>query len=191
MGKKNKAKYGIKKRPQEQIQHVYHRKKGLSTKMKALLIGLVFLTIVVGIALAGSFSKKPEQLASTGQPSSATQSYPKTVSPVFYTTPIITPNGTKVELPSSFVNTNKLVFVDLKLKEPTNTLTYQGRTIPLTYYKSGDYLPLVVISTPANKVVTGIRVCEPCGSFSFHIVQGTNMKCDICGAEWISRPLQV
>ena len=179
MGKKHKAKYGIKNRLQQQIQPIYHKKKGLSTKMK-VFIGLVFLTIV-GIVLAGSFLSKPDQTGPPGQPG---ESYPKNVSPVFYTTPIITSNGTKVELPSSFANANKLVFVDLKLEEPTNTLTYQGRTIPLAYYKNGNYLPLVVISTPTNKVVAGVRVCEPCGSFSFHIVQGSNLKCDVCGAEW-------
>ena len=45
-------------------------------------------------------------------------------------------------------------------------------------------MPLVIISTPSGNTVAGIRTCEPCGSFSFHIVKGANLKCDVCGAEW-------
>ena len=87
-------------------------------------------------------------------------------------------------IPSSYINSSKLVFVDLKLQTPKETLTYQGRTVPLAYYRNGEYLPLVIISTPSGNTVAGVRTCEPCGSFSFHVVKGTNLQCDSCGTEW-------
>ena len=87
-------------------------------------------------------------------------------------------------MPADFVTTNKMAFIDLKLESSTPTLTYQGRTVPLEYYKGGNYLPLIAFQAPSGKVFTGIRVCEPCGSFSFHIVQGKYLKCDVCGTQW-------
>jgi len=89
-----------------------------------------------------------------------------------------------VTVPTSFVNSNKLVSVDVKLQAPMSTLTYQDRTIPLSYYRNGEYLPLILISTPSGNIVAGIRTCEPCGSFSFHIVPGEILQCDACGTQW-------
>ena len=180
MGYKKKGKYSVKIRPPTQYQPVYARKKGISKGVK-VLIGLSLIAIIA-ISLHFTLGTQPAQ---SGQPTaSPTQSYPQNVAPVFYTNPIVTSNGAKVDVPSSFVNSNKLVFVDLKLQTPTDTLTYQSRTIPLSIYKNGEYLPLVIISTPSHNIVAGIRTCEPCGSFSFTIVQGSNLKCDVCGTEW-------
>jgi len=108
----------------------------------------------------------------------------QTVAGIFYSSPTIISNGTKVSLPLSFVEKNKLVFLDLKLEKQIREFTYQGRTIPLYLYRGGEYLPLVIISTPSQKVISGIRVCEPCGSFSFHIVQGKYLDCDACHTKW-------
>lgn len=179
VGNKKKGKYGVKKRPGEQYQQPVHyaKKRKFSTGMKALLA----LSIVAIIAVAWVFSSQSSQPA---QPTPSALPYPETVAGVFYTSPAITLNGARVTLPSSFVNTSKLVFVDLKLEKQTNELTYQGRSIPLGIYKGGNYLPLIIISTPSQKVISGIRVCEPCGSFSFHIVQGKYLDCDACGTKW-------
>jgi len=154
------------------------KKKGLSNAKK-ILIGLTLIAvIVVAASMALSQSPQADQLQTQGS------SYPTNVAPVAYTTPTLSSDGNKVTIPTSFVNSSKLVFVDLKLQTPTETLEYQGRTVPLTIYRNGEYLPLVIISTPSGNTVAGVRTCEPCGSFSFHIVKGTNLQCDACGTEW-------
>ncbi len=181
MGKKNK--YGVPKKPPHQTPIIYGKKKPFSTGTK-ILTGLALITVIV-VALSFSLSSqsapsaKPSQSA---QPSA--QAYPQNVAPIFYDSPSVTEGGTKAVLPASFVTMNKMAFIDLKLEKPTATLNYQGRTVPLEYYKGGNYLPLIVFQSPSGKVFTGIRVCEPCGSFSFHIVQGKYLKCDVCGTQW-------
>ena len=182
MGKKSRKKRekrAIKARPPINYTPLPTKKKGLSNAMK-VLIGIVLIVIIAVAASVALSSQSPQ----TGQQQSQGQSYPQNVAPVNYMLPSVSADGNKVTVPSSYVNSSKLVFVDLKLKTPTETLQYQGRTVPLAYYKNGGYLPLVLISTPSGNTVAGIRTCEPCGSFSFHIVKGTNLKCDVCGAEW-------
>ncbi len=156
------------------------KKKEISNAKK-ILIGLTLIAIMVVAASIALSSPSPQtdQLLQT-----QVQSYPKNVAPVDYTTPTLSSDGNKVTIPSSYINSSKLVFVDLRLQAPTETLVYQGRTVPLAYYRNGEYLPLVIISTPSGNTVAGVRTCEPCGSFSFHIVKGTNLRCDSCGTEW-------
>ena len=185
MGKKNR--YGVPKRPQPQYRQplAYGKKKRFSTATK-IFMGLALIAVIV---VASSYSLsltsvQPSQPNQSTQSTQAPQAYPQNVAPLFYTSPTVTANGTKAVLPANFVTKNKLAFIDLKLESPTPTLTYQGRTIPLEYYKSGNYLPLVSFQAPSGKMFTGIRVCEPCGSFSFHIVQGKYLKCDVCGTQW-------
>jgi uncharacterized membrane protein len=110
--------------------------------------------------------------------------YPGLIEGVFYLEPVVSTDGGKVTVPKEFVESNKLVFLDLKLEEPTEELVYQNRKIPLSLYADGKYLPLVIISTPKGKVFSGIRVCEPCGSFNFHIVEKKYLQCDACGTRW-------
>ena len=173
-----KGKYGVRNRSQH-YQPVRHGGKNRFSNGVKVIMALALLA-VIAVALSFTFSSQPAQLSQ----SPSTQSYPQSVAPVVYSNPTISSGGTKVALPLSFVNDNKLVFADLKLEQQTDTLEYQGRMIPLGLYRGGGYLPLIAISTPSGKVTTGIRVCEPCGSFSFHIVQGKNLQCDVCGAEW-------
>lgn len=149
-------------------------RRSFSTRMKASLA--VFVLVLVGGAVYWQFSSSPTP--------SVQPQYPQTVAGVFYSSPITGPDGTNVTFPYAFADRNKLVFLDLKLEKTTSELTYQGRTIPLNLYKSGEYLPLITIITPAKKVISGIRVCEPCGSFSFHIVQGKYLDCDSCHTKW-------
>jgi hypothetical protein len=179
MGNKNKGKYGVKNRPLTQYQNARNGKKSRFSNGAKLIIALALLA-VIAVAFSFTFMSQPAQ--SSTSPSA--QAYPQSIAPVFYSNPKITSNGTKATISSDFVYSNKLVFVDLKLAQKTDTLEFQGRTIPLSLYKDGDYLPLVVISTPSGKTVTGLRVCEPCGSFNFHIVQGKYLQCDVCGTQW-------
>lgn len=174
--KKKKGKHGAQRSSVMQSQQVlrYKKKRGLSTGMKILLAVFVVM-IIGGIAYW--------QLSSQSAPS-VQQQYPQTVAGIFYSSPSITSGGTKVSLPYSSVDKNKLVFLDLKLENQVNELTYQGRAIPLNLYRGGGYLPILIISTPLQKVISGIRVCEPCGSFSFHIVQGKYLDCDLCHTRW-------
>ena len=155
------------------------KKKGLSNAKK-ILIGLTLIAIIVS-AVSLSLSQTPQ--ADVLQQTQGS-SYPRNVAPVYYTNAVLSSDGNKVTLPTSYVNSTKLVFVDLKLQTPRETLEYQGRTVPLAIYRNGEYLPLVIISTPSGNTVAGVRTCEPCGSFSFHIVKGTNLQCDSCGTEW-------
>jgi len=151
------------------------RKKGL-TNAKKMLIGIA-LVVIISIGASFAFSSQTP-------PTVDGKTYPANVSPVTYSQASIAADNSKVTVPLSEVNSSKLMFVDLKLTTPLQTLDYQGRTVPLTLYRDGGYLPLVIISTPSGNTVAGIRTCEPCGSFSFHIVKAANIKCDVCGAEW-------
>ena len=187
MGHKKKGKYGVQIRPQEYYRPIESKKKGLSTGLKVLLGLAIIAVMVVGssFAFSGAFTAQPTPTAQPTQTSTQQeQPYPQNAAPVFYTTPTAASSGAKVTVPLSFIKTNKLTFVDLKLLTPTETLPVGSRTVPLSIYKGGNYLPLVIISTPSGNTVAGIRTCEPCGSFSFHIVKGTSLKCDVCGTEW-------
>lgn len=184
MGHKKKSKNDFRIKPQNVYAPV-PKKKGVSTKVKILLgLTLIAIIVVVGTVSFANFSKGTQTSSQSQSSSTQQQTYPQTVSPVFYTASTLTSNGTTVTVPTDYVKSNKLVFVDLKLTSQTNTLPYNGRTVPLEYYKNGDYLPLLLLYTPSGNIVSAIRTCEPCGSFSFHIVDGSHLKCDVCGAEW-------
>lgn len=110
--------------------------------------------------------------------------YPKMVSGVFYDTPSVSTDSSKVIIPEDVLDYNKLVFVDVKLDNKTEEFTYLGRNIILSTYKNSEYLPLIILQTPKGKTVGGIRVCEPCSSFNFHIVDRKYLQCDTCGTRW-------
>jgi len=178
--KQEKLAFRARQQARQQVDYIPQvtKKNGLSNAKK-IIIGLTLIAvIVVAASVALSQSPQADQLQTQGSV------YPKNVAPVYYTSAVLSSDGNKVTLPSSYVNSSKLVFVDLKLQTPKETLPYQGRTVPLATYRNGEYLPLVIISTPSGKTVAGVRTCEPCGSFSFHIVEGTNLRCDACGTQW-------
>ena len=183
MGRKSREKHEkLAFRARQNVNYIPQvtKKKGISNAKK-ILIGLTLIAVIVVAASVALSSPSPQtdQLLQTQG-----LSYPKNVAPVDYTTPTLSSDGNIVTIPSSYINSSKLVFVDLKLQTPKETLVYQERTVPLAYYRNGEYLPLVIISTPSGNTVAGVRTCEPCGSFSFHIVKGTNLRCDACGTEW-------
>jgi hypothetical protein len=115
--------------------------------------------------------------------------YPGQVSGYFYEDAVVSETG-RVTVPEDVLGENKLVFVDVKLENVTDTFTYLGREIILTSYRGGEYLPIVVIQTPKGKTLSGVRVCEPCNSFSFSIVEGKYLRCALCGTLWHIESLQ-
>lgn len=116
--------------------------------------------------------------------------YPSMVSGVFYDAPIVSAESGKVTVPEEVLENNKMVFVDVKLEDTTEEFTYLGRKILLNSYRDAEYLPLVIIETPKGKTISGVRVCEPCSSFSFHIVDIKYLSCDACGTRWDIETLQ-
>ncbi|MFC1803557.1 Fe-S-containing protein [Thermoproteota archaeon] len=138
------------------------------------------VVVAILVALLGYWSLS--QLGGSG--------YPDLVSGVFYDSPIVSADTGRVTVPEVVVSENKLVFVDVKLDQVTNEFTYLGRKIILSSYKNAEYLPLIIISTPKGKTLSGVRVCEPCSSFSFHIVEGKYLQCDACGTRWNIETLQ-
>jgi hypothetical protein len=116
--------------------------------------------------------------------------YPSLVKGDFFTGHELTADGTSVAIPADYLDEKKLVYLDVKLEQPTPELLYLGRRIPLSMYKGGEYLPLVLISTPQGKTLSGVRVCEPCGSFNFHIADRKHLVCDACGTRWDIETLQ-
>lgn len=177
--KKHKKRFYTQRNPSPQYQPVMHHehRNKMATRMK-MVVAFLSIIILGGIAYWG-FSAQGSQSPQTGQ-----QVYPQTVAGKFYSASALSADRTKAHLPTTVIQSNKLTFVDLTLESPTDEITYQGRTIPLSLYNGGKYLPLLVISTPSQKVITGLRVCEPCGSFSFHIVDGRYLDCDACHTKW-------
>jgi len=182
MGKKKKRHEH--RGPKDRMPHhpptpIYGKKKGTPEWVKGLVILLFIGAMLVGGAVAVW-----QFLPKGSQPQQPQQGYPTYATGVFYNNPTITGGGTKIQLPSTFVEDKKIVFVDLALSSSRYDLEYQGRTIPLNLYKSGNYLPLIALYTPSGNVKVGIRTCEPCGSFSMHIDEGKYLVCDACGTKW-------
>lgn len=116
--------------------------------------------------------------------------YPAQIYGAFYENPVVSPDTGKVTVPEDVVEMNTLTFVDIKLDSRTENFTYIGREIDLTTYRDAEYLPLIIISTPKGKTISGIRVCEPCLSFSFQMIEGKYLRCDLCGTLWDIETLQ-
>lgn len=189
--KKHKKKLYTQKNPSPQYQPVVHHKHGnkMSNGMKTVLavLSIIILSGLVywGFSAQGTQSPQiPQSPQGSQSPQTGQQVYPQTVTGKFYSASSLSSDRTKAYLPATVIQSNKLTFVDLALKSPTNEITYQGRTIPLSQYNGGKYLPLLVVSTPSQKVIAAVRVCEPCGSFSFHIMEGKYLDCDICHTRW-------
>ncbi|MCK5669743.1 DUF2318 domain-containing protein [Candidatus Bathyarchaeota archaeon] len=116
--------------------------------------------------------------------------YPDQIKGVFYDGAVVSQETGRVTVPEDVVEMNKLTFIDIKLDNRTEIFTYIGREIDLTTYRDAEYLPLIIISTPKGKTISGIRVCEPCLSFSFEMVDGKYLRCDLCGTIWDIETLQ-
>ncbi len=76
-------------------------------------------------------------------------------------------SGGKIRIPLASISQYKLV-----------SFQYEGSN------QSGrDAVPLLAYAAPSGKVVTAVRLCEPCSSTSFHI-EGSNLVCNTCGTVW-------
>jgi hypothetical protein len=130
--------------------------------------------VVLFLAVSGGSYWYLNQNTNTG-------GYGSNLAGTIYNSPAL--SGNTILVPTDTVRSNKLVFIDIKLETSQQELVYKGRTIPLAAYRGGGYLPIVMIYTPQGNVLSGIRVCEPCGSFSFHIING-KLDCDKCHTQW-------
>jgi len=176
MGRKRKHGYRRQHHPPTPI----YKKKETPGWVKTL-VAILFIG-VVGVGVL-QLLPKGSQPQPTSQPNPQ-QSYPTYATGAVYNNPTVTGDGTKIQLPLSFIKDKKIVFADAKLANQTNELQYQSRSIPLNLYRGGNYLPLIALYTPSGSVIAGIRTCEPCGSFSMHIGEGKYLICDSCGTKW-------
>ncbi|MGZ4850399.1 MAG: TrmB family transcriptional regulator [Candidatus Bathyarchaeia archaeon] len=141
---------------------------------------------------SNSLSPKNSIPATTSPTASSTAAPSTTASPSpsinmaakFYDSPAISADGNSVSLPYSFVDTYKIVNAEMKLQTPATSVTVGGKTVTLSQYRDGTYLPLLIIITPQGHLIAAIRVCEPCHTFSFSIVEGV-LQCDSpCHTRW-------
>ncbi len=167
MGKKKSRKNRNKRKRQQQ-----EEKKGLDRNTMVMGVILVIVLGYWGLSQMGG------------------NDYPDQITGVFYNNPVISTETGRVTVPEDVVEMNRLTFVDIKLANRTETFTYLGREIDLTTYRDAEYLPLIIISTPKGKTISGIRVCEPCLSFSFQMLDGEYLRCDLCGTIWDIETLQ-
>jgi hypothetical protein len=149
------------------------QKQKKETNKNAIVVGAILL-ILLG---AWGFSKMGDS------------DYPDYISGVFAEA-IVSPETGKVVLPEEALAEDKMLFVDVKLDNVTEEFTYLGRNIILSTYRNAEYLPLIVYESPKGKTISGVRVCEPCSSFSFHIVDKKYLSCDACGTRWNIETLQ-
>jgi len=59
----------------------------------------------------------------------------------------------------------------------------QNKFIAFEYVDGPVPVPLLAYISGAGKLITAVRMCEPCNSEKFHI-QGELIVCDACGTTW-------
>lgn len=62
----------------------------------------------------------------------------------------------------------------------------RNRIVEFEYHAPTSTIPLLALITPEGKIVTAIRMCEPCNSTSFRI-EGENLACANCETKWSLR----
>jgi len=180
-GEKNSARPEI-ALPEFQIPRIKRNGKRPSRKTLAFL-SIILVVSVLGVTLAVSFQHAIlPQTVST--PPTSPLPTPLSINSVFYDTPQVSTNGTEISVPASFVEEHIIVNVDLELQAPVTVLSVGARNITLSFYRGGNYLPLMIIMMPKQHVVAALRVCEPCHTFNFNIVNG-ELQCDsVCESTW-------
>lgn len=173
-------------RTQTPRQHPSHtstragRKKGIPGWTKGLLAIIMFG--IIGAVAFWQFSPSESPPQPLTQPT-----YPSQTTGVFYNNPTVADNNTRVQIPFSYVEDKKIVFLDLGISERTTNIVYKSRDIPLSSYRNGNYLPVIVLYTPSGSIKAGIRTCEPCAGFSMHIGEWNKrsvLVCDVCNTRW-------
>jgi len=134
-------------------------KKSSKSKQLNVVLALVLFLVIVSYFL--TTQTKEEKIINNQPVISESLSYPN--SPTTLADVSIKVVGGNIVLPLDVVQSKKFV-----------SFTYSGKngTVPLLAYITQD-----------GKIVTAIRMCEPCDSRSFHIV-GDNLVCDSCGTTW-------
>lgn len=59
----------------------------------------------------------------------------------------------------------------------------QNKFVSFTYQGHNGEVPLLAYINEDGKIITAVRMCEPCNSQSFHI-SGNELVCDACGTTW-------
>ncbi len=65
----------------------------------------------------------------------------------------------------------------------------EKRMIQFEYATGSTSLPVMAYISPEGKLVTAIRMCEPCNSHSFTI-DADEMVCGVCGTRWKLKNLE-
>ncbi len=63
------------------------------------------------------------------------------------------------------------------------SLLLAKKAIAFEYQLPAGKLPLLAYISPEGKLVTAVRICEPCNSNSFRI-EGTDLACGNCETRW-------
>lgn len=63
------------------------------------------------------------------------------------------------------------------------TTLLQNKIVSFEYATPTATVPLMAFISPAGKLITAIRMCEPCNSKSFKI-EGTELACGNCETRW-------
>ncbi len=71
---------------------------------------------------------------------------------------------------------------DGKLRFPLSALL-EDKIVSFDYTTESRTIPLLAYISPEGKLVTAIRLCEPCNSTTFRI-EGTELACGNCDTRW-------
>jgi hypothetical protein len=65
----------------------------------------------------------------------------------------------------------------------------EKKMVQFDYPTGSTSLPLMAFISPEGKLVTAVRLCEPCNSHSF-VIESDEMVCGTCGTRWKLRNLE-
>lgn len=130
-------------------------------KFKWINITLVLLFVGV-IAIYFSTTKTKEEEVISGQPEIMDSYY-------------YPPGNVTLKSISAVVQSNNVVISLNDVRE--------YKFVSFSYESEKGLIPLLAYINEDGKVVTAIRMCEPCNSQSFHI-SGNELICDACGTTW-------
>ncbi len=63
------------------------------------------------------------------------------------------------------------------------TTLLQHKMVSFEYVTSSATIPLLAFIAPTGKLITAIRMCEPCNSKTF-LIEGTELACGNCETRW-------
>jgi uncharacterized protein len=132
----------------------------------------VLIVVILGLAaflgFGGDDTKSPTTATNSAVQAGAA---PKAGERIREVTVIPTVTPDKVIIKKSDLEKNKILKFDY---EPVK-LTLKSGKVPM---------PLMAYVTPSGKLVTAVRMCEPCNGLAFSTVNGKILNCDTCGTQW-------